>query len=391
MLADGGNLWLQVSRDPEHTDRVRRSWVFRYTYLGRNHDMGLGPVSTLDLADARAKAKILRQQLRDGIDPLAQRQQIKRDQLAQLAARQRAITFRQCAEHCMAAHEVSWSNAKHRQQWTQSLEKHVYPIFGDLAVDDITTAHVIKTLEPIWRTIPVTANRVRGRIEKVLGWAAVRGFRSGDNPARWRGHLAELFAANGRTPVEHFAAMAFADVPAFMVELRARDTLGARALELAILTAARTGEVLGATWHEIDLAAKTWTIPAKRMKAGKQHRVPLCDRAIAILSALPRERARIFSIGSRALLDLLQELRPAGVTVHGFRSSFRDWAAERTNYPNIVVEAALAHTISNKVEAAYRRGDLFEKRRRLMAEWAAWCSRPVPAGATVTAIGVGAR
>jgi integrase len=387
MLADGGNLWLQISHDLEHTDRIRRSWVFRYTYLGRTHDMGLGPVATLDLADARAKAKILRQQLRDNIDPLAAKQQIKRDQLARLAAQQRAITFRQCAERCIAAHEDSWSNAKHREQWTQSLQKHVYPLLGDLAVDDITTAHVIKTLEPIWKTIPVTANRVRGRIEKVLGWAAVRGLRSGDNPARWRGHLAELFAANGRTAVEHFAAMAFAEMPAFMVELRARDTLAARALELAILTAARTGEVLGATWHEIDLAAKTWSIPAKRMKNKKQQRIPLCDRAVAILSALPREDVRIFPIGSRALLDLLQEMRPAGATVHGFRSSFRDWAAERTNYPNIVVEAALAHTISSKVEAAYRRTDLFDRRRRLMNDWAAWCARPVPTGATVTAIG----
>jgi integrase len=386
MLPDGGNLYLQVSRDPEHTDRVRRSWVFRYTHLGRTHDMGLGPLHSLDLSDARAKAKILRQQLLDGIDPLAAKQQIKRDQLAQLAAQQRAITFRQCAERCIAAHEDSWSNKKHREQWTQSLEKHVYPVLGDLSVDDIVTSHIVKTLEPIWKTIPVTANRVRGRIERILGWASVRGFRSGDNPARWRGHLQELFAkTNGRT-VEHFAAMAFANVPAFMAELRARDTLAARALELAILTAARTGEVLGATWHEIDLAAKLWTIPARRMKAGKQHRVPLCDRAIAILSALPREDVRVFPIGSRALLDLLQEMRP-GVTTHGFRSSFRDWAAERTSFPAIVAEAALAHSVNNKVEAAYRRTDLFERRRKLMEAWAQWCARPVPSGGTVTAIG----
>jgi integrase len=391
MLADGAGLWLQISRDPEHTDRVRRSWVFRFTLHHRTHDMGLGPLHSLDLSDARAKAKILRQQLLDGIDPLAAKQQIKRDQLAQLAAQQRAITFRQCAERCIAAHEGSWSNAKHREQWTQSLEKHVYPLIGNFSVDDIGTPHVVKVLEPIWKDIPVTASRVRGRIEKILGWAAVRGFRSGDNPARWRGHLQELFAANGRTPVEHFAAMAFTDVPAFMAELRARDTLAARALELAILTAARSAEVLGAAWHEIDLATKTWTIPAKRMKNKNQQRIPLCDRAITLLSGLPREDTRIFRIGSRALLDLLQEMRPAGATVHGFRSSFRDWAAERTNYPNIVVEAALAHTISSKVEAAYRRGDLFEKRRKLMEAWAQWCSRPANATATVTAIGAGAR
>ena len=225
---------------------------------------------------------------------------------------------------------------------------------------------------------------------KVLGWAAVRGFRSGDNPARWRGHLAELFPAKGKVrTVEHFAAMPFADVPAFVVELHQRDSLSARALEFLILTAARSGEITGATWHEIDLTAKTWTIPAKRMKAGKAHKVPLCDRALAILSALPRKDARIFPIERHALLDLLQQMRP-GLTVHGFRSAFRDWCSERTNVANHVAEAALAHAIGDKVEAAYRRGDLFEKRRQLMDAWAKYCGTVAKATGSVVAIGAGA-
>jgi integrase len=391
MLPDGGNLYLQVTRDRTHPDRIHRSWVFRYELDGRRHDLGIGPApDPVDLAGARERAKALRLQLLDGIDPLAARRQVTRDRLAQRAAAERAITFRECAKRCIASHEDGWTNAKHRAQWTQSLEQYAHPTLGDLAVDDITTAHVVKTLEPIWKEIPVTASRVRARIEKVLGWAAVRGFRSGDNPARWRGHLAELFPAKGKVrTVEHFAALPFADVPAFVVELHQRDSLSARALEFLILTAARSGEITGATWHEIDLTAKTWTIPAKRMKGGKAHKVPLCDRAVAILSALPRKDARIFPIERHALLDLLQQMRP-GLTVHGFRSAFRDWCSERTNVANHVAEAALAHAIGNKVEAAYRRGDLFEKRRKLMGDWAAWCARPVPTGATVTSI-AGAR
>jgi integrase len=385
MLPDGGNLYLQVTRDRTHPDRIHRSWVFRYELDGRRHDLGIGPApDPVDLAGARERAKALRLQLLDGIDPLAARQQVTRDRLAQRATAERAITFRECAKRCIASHEDGWTNAKHRAQWTQSLEQYAHPTLGDLAVDDITTAHVVKTLEPIWRTVPVTASRVRARIERVLAWAAVRGFRSGDsNPARWRGHLAELFPGKGKVrTVEHFAAMPFADVPGFIGELRQRDSLSARALEFLILTAARSGEITGATWHEVDLTTKTWTIPARRMKAKKEHRVPLSDRAVAILSALPRKDAHIFPIERHALLDLLQQMR-SGPTVHGFRSSFRDWCAERTNVANHVVEAALAHAIGNKVEAAYRRTDLFEKRRRLMADWAAWCARPVPTGATV--------
>jgi integrase len=386
MLCDGGGLYLQVSRDRDDHDHIRRSWVFRYEYLGRRHDLGLGPLHTLDLAEARKKAREKRQQILDGIDPFTAKQQLKREHLAQLAAKQGAMTFRTCAEACMAAHEGGWKNAKHRGQWASTLEQYTYPIIGDLAVDDITTAHVIKVLEPIWKTIPETASRVRGRIEKVLGWASVRGFRSGDNPARWRGHLAELFPAKGKThPVKHHTALPFSDVPTLMAGLRQEDRPSAHALEFLIVTAARTGEVLRATWDEFDLAAKVWIVPASYMKNGREHRVPLSDRAVAILRARPRNKAP-FPIGPVGMAQCLKRHQP-GTTVHGFRSSFRDWAAERTAYPNHVVEQALAHTISSKVEAAYRRGDLFEKRRRLMADWAAWCARPVPSGATVTAIG----
>jgi integrase len=298
------------------------------------------------------------------------------------------MTFRQCFEACLTAHEDGWKNAEHRRQWRTSIEQDVLPVIGNLAVDDIGTPHIIKVLEPIWKTKPETASRTRGRIERVLAWATVRGFRGGDNPARWRGHLQEMFPAVGKiAKVAHHEAMPFVEVPAFMAKLRERNHLAARALEFTILTAARTGEVLGAEWWEIDLVSKTWTVPAGRMKAGKMHKVPLSDRAVELLQNLPQRDGRIFDIGKVRMLLQLREVHGAsGPTVHGFRSSFRDWAAERTNYPPIVAEQALAHEVGNKVERAYHRTDLFEKRRRLMSDWATWCSRPAPAGATVTSI-----
>jgi integrase len=392
MLCDGDGLYLQVSRDPSDHSHVRRSWVFRYERNGRRHDIGLGALRHLDLAEARKQARRKRQEILTGIDPYTAKQQLRREELDRLAAQKRATTFRQCAEQCIASHEDAWKSSKHRAQWRTTLAQYAYPVLGDLAVDDITTAHVVKVLEPIWKEKPETANRVRGRIEKVLGWATVRGFRSGDNPARWKGHLAELFPSKGKlAKAKHLSALPFSEMPALMAELRTRDLRSARALEFTILTAARTGEVIGATWNEINLIAKTWTIPASRMKAGKEHKVPLCDRAVEILRGLGKhgDRERVFALSDTPMLELLKGMR-SGITVHGFRSTFRDWASERTSYPRGVAEAALAHAISNKVEAAYRRGDLLEKRRRLMNEWAAWCSRPVPTGATVTAIGVGA-
>ena len=376
MLADGGNLLLQVTGKPD--GKFSRSWIFRYERDGKRHDLGLGPLDTLSLAEARIRARDLRIQLLDGVDPRGVREQRRAERLAQLSQRARQMTFRACALRCIEGHEGGWRNAEHHRQWITSLEQYVYPHIGDLPVDEIATPHIVKVLEAIWKDKPETASRVRGRIERVLGWAQVRGFRSGDNPARWRGHLQELFPAKGKIQkTEHHSAMPFTEVPAFMVELRAHNSLTARALEYCILTAARSGEVLGATWGEIDLAAKTWTIPAGRMKAEKEHRVPLPARALEILAALPREGGRLFPLTHTAMLELLRRMGRDSATVHGFRSSFRDWAAERTLYPNHVAEAALAHAVADKVEKAYRRTDLFEKRRRLMADWAAWCSRPM--------------
>jgi integrase len=384
LLADGGNLHCQVTRGK--SDAVNRSWIFRYELDGRRHDVGLGSLNDLDLAEARAKARSLRQQLLDGIDPWTVRQQQRTDRLSKLAERARTMTFKQCAMRCIESHADGWRNAEHHRQWITSLEQYVYPIIGDLPVDEIATPHVVKVLEPIWKTIPETASRVRGRIEKVLGWAQVRGFRSGDNPARWRGHLAELFPAKGKIQkTKHHAALPFTEVPQLMRELAASDYAAARALQFTILTAARTNEVRGATWAEIDMVSKTWTVPARRMKAHKEHRVPLSDQALVLLASEPRDDGRVFPIGEAAMRWLLKQLRP-GATPHGFRSSFRDWAAERTNNPPAVAEQALAHAVGGAVERAYNRTDLFEKRRRLMADWAAWCSRPVPAGATVTPI-----
>jgi integrase len=384
MLADGGNLLLQVVGKQGGQSR---SWIFRYERDGKRHDLGLGPYDTLTLAEARERARGLRVQLLDGIDPWEARQRQRKDRLAQLAERARAMTFKQCALGCITAHEDSWRNAEHRRQWVTSLEQYVYPTIGDLPVDEIATPHVVKVLEPIWKKKPETASRVRGRIEKVLGWAQVRGFRAGDNPARWRGHLAELFPAKGKIQkTKNHPALPFTEVPALMVELRERPSITALALEFCILTGTRTGEVLGAKWSEIDLIAKTWTIPASRMKAGKAHKVPLSDRAAEILTGLPREGELVFPLTHTAMLELLRRMGRDGVTVHGFRSSFRDWASERTNYPEIVAEQALAHSVGSKVQRAYHRTDLFEKRRRLMAEWAGWCARPVPTGATVTSI-----
>jgi len=376
MIADGGNLYLQASIGKNGD--ISRSWVFRYEYLGRRHDVGLGPTHTVSLIEARAKAKAMRLQLLDGVDPLAARQQARADQLVRLAEQARAMTFRGCFEQCLASHESGWRNAEHRRQWRTSIEQYVLPVIGDLAVDDIGTPHIIKVLEPIWKTKSETASRVRGRIERVLAWATVRGFRSGDNPARWRGHLQEMFPAIGKIArVNHLDAMPYVEVPAFMAQLRELDQISARALEFTILTTARTGETIGAKWNEVDLKAKTWTIPAGRMKAEKEHRVPLSDRAVEILRSLPHGDGHIFGIDDSTMLKLLRRFG-ANVTVHGFRSSFRDWASERTSYPPVVAEQALAHAIGSKVERAYHRTDLFEKRRRLMADWAVWCSRPVP-------------
>jgi integrase len=378
---DGHGLYLQVF------NRKSASWVLRYVRAGKEHMLGLGPVHVVGLAEARQRARAARLQLLDGLDPVEER---KAKKVAAKIAEAKSVTFAECAQAYQAAHEGQWRSAKHREQYIGTLRTYAFPVFGELPVSAIDTGLVLKVLEPLWGSRTETARRLRGRIEKVLDWAAVRNYRSGDNPARWRGHLAEALPQRMKTTVPHHAALPYAEVAEFMSELRAQSGTGARALEFTILTAARSGEVLGAKWSEVDLENRIWVVPAERMKAQREHRVPLSDPAIALLQSLPTEDGDFVFIGGKAGAGLstmamphwLKRLRPA-VTVHGFRSSFRDWAAERTNYPNHVVEMALAHHIGDKVEAAYRRGDLFEKRRRLMDEWAAYCARPVVTGEVV--------
>ena len=389
LLHDGRGLFLQIMRSVSG-ESINKSWHFKYELHGKRREMGLGSLQDFTLAETRQRHRALRQQVSDGIDPLAAKQDARRAELERQAERAKAVTFRYCFEQCLASHEGGWKNAEHRRQWRTSIEQDVLPVLGDLAVDDIGTPHIIKVLEPIWKLKPETASRTRGRIERVLAWATVRGFRSGDNPARWRGHLQEMFPAVGKiAKINHHEAMPYVDVPTFMAKLREREHIAARALEFTVLCAARTGETLGATWDEIDFAAKTWTIPAARMKSGKEQKVPLSNRVLEILRAFPQRKAaasaRIFEIGETAMLLQLRELHgEKGPTVHGFRSSFRDWCSERTSYPPAVAEKALAHTIGSKVERAYSRTTLFEKRRKLMDTWAQFCTSPAAGAAVVS-------
>lgn len=387
---DGGGLQLLVKPSGA------RSWVFRYMLAGKSREIGLGPASGLgatSLADARDLAAALRLKVKVGIDPLAEREREAAEALAAAqAAKVAGVTFKAAAESYIAANEASWRNDKHRSQWRNTLSAYVYPVIGDLPVAEIDTPHVLEILEPIWREKAETASRLRGRIEAVLDSAKARGYRQGENPARWRGHLAQILPKRAKLSRGHHKALPYEALPAFMADLRARQANAALALEFTILTAARTGEVIGATWAEIDLTKAVWTVPAERMKAGKEHRVPLSPRAVEILTearALGTET--VFSgaaggpLSGMAMAMLLRRMG-LEVTVHGFRSAFRDWAAERTGYSHEVAEMALAHTIGNAVERAYRRGDLFEKRRRLMDDWAAYCASPATAGAEVTPI-----
>ena len=382
LLPDGGNLYLQVTRDRTHTDRIYRSYIFRYQLVGRRHDVGLGPVHSLDLTDARAKAKTLRQQLLDGADPLMER---RKQRQALIAEQARATTFKQVAEAYLDLHLDSFKNAKHRYQWRATLGSYVYPKIGHMTVADITPADVLRCIEPIWNTKRETASRVRQRIERILDYATARQYRSGDNPAA---HITQSLP-KGKNGEQHLAALPYAEMPAFMAELRDRNSLSARALEFTILTTARTSETIGGEWGEIDLKARTWTVPANRMKAGKEHKVPLCERAVEILQGLDQRRKQLFPLSNMAMLELLKGMRP-GITVHGFRSTFMDWAHEQASFPfpKAVIDMALAHAVGDKVEAAYRRGDLFAKRKLLMEAWGKWCARPVPTdGAKVVAIG----
>ena len=388
---DGHGLFLLVR--PNGT----RFWIFRYRIAGRLREMGLGSADLFPLADARQRAGDLFRKVKLGTDPLAERD-------AEKAKAGAAITFGEVADHYIAAHEAGWRNAKHRQQWRNTIDTYAAPILGTLAVAAIDTGAVMRVMEPIWRDKPETASRLRGRIESVLDFATARGWRSGDNPARWRGHLDNLLPAKSKVArVEHHAALPWREIGAFMTDLGTQEGVAALALRFTILTAARTGEAVGACWSEIDLQEKVWTVPGDRMKAGREHRVPLSTGALAVLTEAAKLRtdrasdAPVFPgakagkpLSNMALLMLLRRMQRGDLTAHGFRSTFRDWCGESTNHPREVAEQALAHTLSDKVEAAYRRGDMMEKRRRLMEDWAGFCARPVPVGEVVPIRGAGA-
>lgn len=374
--SDGGNLVLQV------TGTGAKSWLFRYQLGGKKREMGLGPLNLVSLAAARARALECQMQLLEGDDPIALRKSTVSQRRAVLA---KAVTFRHCAERCIEDKRPEWKNAKHAAQWTNTLETYAYPHIGALDVQAIDTGLVRKCLDPIWTTKTETASRLRQRIETVLDWAKVHGYRSGDNPAAWKGHLQAVMPAPQKiTKVENLAALPYAEIHAFVTALRKRPGMAAMALEFTIRTASRTGESTGATWTEFDLKAGLWTIPAERMKAGIEHTVPLDAATLAVL-----ERAKPFSDGKSWVFPGAREGRPlssmamlevtrgmaakdaAGnpITVHGFRSTFRQWAAERSTHPREVAEHALAHRLPDKVEAAYQRGTMLEKRRALMADW----------------------
>lgn len=371
-----------------------RSWILRASIGDKRRDVGLGSYPSVSLAEARERAREARKMIWAGIDPVADRAAKK----AALIAVQSVPTFDECARRFLADKGAEFRNPKHRAQWQTTLETYASPIIGRMPVDTIGMGHVLRVLEQplegstLWAQRTETASRLRGRIESVLAWATAHKHRSGDNPAVWKGNLSAVLAKRSKiAPVEHHAALPFAEVPAFVVELRQRDGIASRALEFAILTTTRSGEVRGATWSEIDLDAGTWTIPSERMKAGKEHRVPLSPVALALLKKLPRMGEHVFSAPrggtlSDATLGKILKLMGRDVTAHGFRSSFRDWAGETTAFPREVIEHALAHQLRDKAEASYARGTLFDKRRLLMTAWSTYCATPAPKAASVTPI-----
>jgi integrase len=414
MYGDGGGLYLQV------TGAGAKSWVFRFWVperdpasgeivrdpetkkaIGTSREMGLGSFAVISLDEAREQAADARRLRHQGIDPIEARREAK--QTAALE-KSKTLKFKVAATAYIAAHRAGWKNKKHAEQWTRTLETYAYPTIGEVSVQAIDTALVMKVIEPIWSAKTETATRVRGRIESVLDWATVRGYRRGENPARWRGHLDHLLPARSKVrKVEHFPALPYGELAGFLVALRGEEGVAARALEYSILTAARTSEIIGAPWDEVSTSEKLWTIPADRIKADRDHRVPLSKRALAILEEVKKIRGEgdfVFpggkpgkSLSNMAMLALIERMNErrtsAGqarwvdpmmgnrdIVPHGFRSTFRDWAAECTNFSNEVVEMALAHAVGDKVEAAYRRGDMFDKRRRLMDAWAEFCAKP---------------
>jgi len=387
MYADGLCLYLKVGAGNS------KSWIFRYRLNGNVHDMGLGPVHSVSLVQAREEADRCRAMRSKGLDPLEER---TKDQQTKAIDAAQTMTFEKCAETFIATRKIGWDNSKHTDQWTSTLRTYAYPVFKSRPVAAIDDGLVLKVLEPIWKSKNVTARRIRGRIEQILDWARVMKYRTGDNPARWKGHLDILLSAPSRvSPVVHHAALPVDDMPAFIKVLQREETTVALAFEFCILNATRTSETLSMRWEEYDEKSQLWTVPAARMKARRDHRIPLAKRSQAILAEMQKirtsdfvfpGRARNRPLSSMAFLMFLRRIERNDITTHGFRSTFRDWAAEQTDFPNEVVEMALAHTISNKVEAAYRRGDLFEKRRLLAEAWAAYCATGVtlPAAHLIT-------
>jgi len=372
MHPDGGGLYLKVAAGGS------RQWIFRYRKAGKLTDMGLGGAASVSLMQARQQAAEARSMLVAGKMPLV----AKKEQRAfQHAAQARGVTFEQAARDCIEARKSGWRNAKHAAQWTATLETYAFPTMGRVPVAEVDITMVLRVLQPIWDKKTETASRVRQRIEAVLDYAKVRELRTGDNPARWKGHLAGVLPPRTKVQkVQHQPAMPYRDVPSFIARLNGQQGVTALALEFLILTAARSAEVTGATWNEIELKAATWTIPGSRIKAGREHKVPLSKRAMDIFMSLPRVDDHIFpgqsrgnGLSSGAFRALLERMGVDGIVPHGFRSSFRDWAAEQTNFPREVAEAALAHVTGDKVEAAYRRSDLFDKRRKMMEAWATYC------------------
>jgi integrase len=380
MYPDGGGLYLRIAEDGG------RAWVYRFMLNRRQREMGLGRLVDVTLAEARRKAQDARALKAQGIDPIEAK---RARRAAERAEKARTVTFQDAAQAYIRSHKAGWRNAKHGDQWENTLKAYAYPHIGNLPVQEIDAGLVLKVLEPIWSAKTETASRVRGRIEAILDWATARGHRKGDNPARWRGHMENLLPKRAKVKrVQHHPALPYAEIGAFMADLRKQEGLAALALELLILTATRTSEAIAARWDEIDLKAKVWTIPADRIKAGREHRVPLSAQAVAILKSLQEAREKmpdgepcpwVFpgvrgkSLSNGAILSLLRRMKRSDITAHGFRSTFRDWAAEQTAFPRDVAEMALAHAISDKVEAAYRRGDLYEKRKKLMEGWASYC------------------
>jgi integrase len=385
---------------PKVTEGGSKSWIFRFTPRGgKERWTGLGSFPDVSLIEARDTAAEYRKKVRNGIDPLREKEE---QTAAEKANSAKAVTFTWCSEQYINAHKAGWKNVKHVDQWTNTLATYANPVIGSLPVGTVDTAHIMKILEPIWVSKAETASRVRGRVESVLDWATTRKFRTGENPARWKGHLDNLLPARYKLArVQHHPALPWSEMANFMAALRQQVGVSARALEFSILTAARSGEVRGMVWTEVDFGTGMWVVPAKRMKAGNEHRVPLTEQALGVLRSAKEatalmntqlvfpgttftkptdsETPTLKQLSDMSLTAVLRRMERSGITVHGFRSSFRDWAAEATEYPRDMAEMALAHTVGNAVEAAYRRGDMLEKRRRMMVEWAHHCDlRPAP-------------